>query len=273
MTPISRRILIHVPMIALAGCFVVAGWCGAQDNNANGQSSKQSQNAQAPKVDPKEAAAYKEFFDTDAHDADKRIQLGEAFVQKYPTGPYTETVYAELVEAYYVKQDWKNFYASSDKALAIKPDDVDVLVTVGWVIPHIYNADDPDAAKLLDKAQADENLALQTIPSLPKPASMTDEQFTADKNDKVAEAHSGLGLVYFRRKDYDHSAQELKLATQGASHPDPTDFYALGAALQNTQHFSDAADAFNHCAEIASSLQGQCKQNADAAKKLAGQTK
>ncbi len=296
MTPISRRILIHVPLLALAGTLAFAVRCEAQGgyNNANavmtqqeqdqtnqqlkqrtieGQSSNQGSSAQAPKVDPKEAAAYKAFFDTNPQDADMRIQLGEAFVQMYPMGPYTESVYAGLVQAYYIKQDWKNFYASADKALAIKPDDVDVLVTVGWVIPHVYNPDDADAAKLLDKAQADETLAIQTIPTLPKPPSLTDEQFTADKNDKLAEAHSGLGLVYFRRKDYDHSTQELKLATQGASHPDPTDFFALGAALQNTGHYADAADAFDHCAQISSSLQDRCKQNADAAKKLAAQTK
>jgi len=242
--------------------------------NQSGQSGDSGQKgAPAPKVDAKENADYKAFFDTDPQDADKRIELGEAFVKQYPTGPYTEPVYAGLVQAYYMKQDWKNFYASADKALAINPNDVDVLVIVGWVIPHVYNAKDPGASKQLDKAEDYETRALQDLATLPKPADMTDQQFAAAKADKIAEAHSGLGLVNFRRQNFDQAAKELQQATQGASHPDPTDYYALGAALQNTQQYSQAADAFDHCAQIPGALQGQCKQSADAAKKLATQGK
>src|SRR5215467_11629279 len=73
---------------------------------------------QAPKVDPQEEAAYKAFYDSNPQDPDTRIKLGEAFVQKYPTSRYAEAVYTGLTHAYYAKQDWKNFYASGDKALA-----------------------------------------------------------------------------------------------------------------------------------------------------------
>lgn len=229
--------------------------------------------SQAPKVDPKESKAYKEFYDASPQDADKRIQLGEAFVKQYPSGPYTESVYAGLVQAYYMKQDWKNMYSSADKALAIKPDDVDVLVTVGWVIPHVYNPSDPDASQLLDKAQTYETKAIQELPNLPKPPGLTDQDFATAKADKLSEAHSGLGLVYFRRQQYDKAAKELQQATQATSHPDPTDYFALGAALQNSQQFSQAADAFDHCAQISGNLQSDCKQKADAAKKLAAQGK
>ncbi|MGH9686448.1 MAG: hypothetical protein ACRD5K_05075 [Candidatus Acidiferrales bacterium] len=226
--------------------------------------------SEAPKVDPKESKAYKAFYDASPQDPDKRIQLGEDFVKQYPSGPYTESVYAGLVQAYYVKQDWKDMYDAADKALAIKPDDVDVLVIVGWVIPHVYKRDDPDGSKQLDKAQAYETKAIQDLNTLPKPADMTDQQFTAAKSDKLAEAHSGLGLVYFRRQEFEKAATELNLATTGTSHPDPTDYFALGAALQNTQKYNQAADAYDHCAQLQSSLQSQCKQSAAAARKLAG---
>lgn len=239
-----------------------------KERTMSGQDSGQK-GAETPKIDPKESKAYKEFYDTNPQDADKRIKLGEDFVKQYPSGPYTESVYAGLVQAYYVKQDWKNMYASGDKALAIKPDDVDVLVTIGWVIPHVYNPSDPDASKLLDKAQTYENKAIQEIPNLPKPAEMTDEQFGTAKTAKLSEAHSGLGLVYFRRQNYDGAVKELQQATQANPAPDPTDYFALGAAFQNTQQYSQAADAFDHCAQIAGALQSQCKQYEDKAKKLA----
>lgn len=240
-----------------------------QNQDLKERTLSQQNGSQTPKVDPKESKAYKEFYDTNPQDADKRIQLGEAFVKQYPSGPYTESVYAALVQAYYVKQDWKNMYSAADKALAINPNNVDILVTVGWVIPHIYQPDEPNASQQLDKAQSYETKALQDIPNLPKPADMTDQQFATARAQKLAEAHSGLGLVYFRRQDYDKAASELQKATQGNPNPDATDYFALGAALQNTQQYTQAADAFDHCAQIAGGLQTQCKQYADQAKKLA----
>jgi len=231
------------------------------------------QQAPAPKVDPLEEAAYKAFYDAGAKDADKRIQLGQDFVQKYPSSRYTEAVYAGLTNAYYSKQDWTNFYANADKALAIKPDDLDLLVMVGWVIPHIITPDDPDASGKLDKAERSVKQAIVAMASLVKPATMTDEQFAATKAEKLSEAHSGLGLVYFRRQQFDESVKELQLATQGAANPDPTDLFVLGFGLQNLKRHGEAAEAFDRCGQIAGALQERCKQSADAAKKLAAQSK
>lgn len=276
----------------LAASLALPVLCGAQGTDPNFIAGKEQQQQQdqamkertmsgqsgqngsaTPKVDKKETKAYKEFYDTSAQDSDKKIQLGEDFVKQYPSGPYTESVYAGLVQSYYVKQDWKNMYASADKALAIKPDDVDVMVTVGWVIPHVYNPSEPDATQLLDKAQTYENKAIQEIPKLPKPADMSDQQFTTAKTAKLAEAHSGLGLIYFRRQNYADAIKELQQATQGNPMPDPTDYFALGAAYQNSQQYGQAADAFDHCAQIPGALQSQCKDHEDSAKKLATQGK
>ena len=229
--------------------------------------------ATPPKVDPKEEAAYKAFFDASAQDADQKIQLGEDFAKTYPKSSYIESVYAVLSQAYYVKQDWKNLYLVADKALAINPDNVDILTMVGWVIPHVINPNTPDADQQLDKAETYEKRAIKDIPTLTKPPGMTDEQFATIKLEKTAEAHSGLGLVYFRRQDFEDAAKELQQATQSNPNPDATDFFALGASLQNSGHFSEAADAYTRCSQIMGSLQDVCKQNADKAKQLAAQKK
>jgi len=247
-----------------------------QENQANQnqlQKQKTLEQAPPPKVDPKEEAAYKAFFDASPQDPDKRIQLGEDFVKTYPNSHYLQSVYTGLSQAYYAKQDWKNLYLVSDKALAIDPDDVDILTMVGWVIPHVINPNSPDADQQLDKAETYEKRAIKDIPTLTKPAGMTDDQFNTAKLEKTAEAHSGLGLVYFRRQDFDDAAKELQQATQGNPNPDATDFYALGASLQNGGHYGEAVDAFNRCSQIMGSLQDTCKQNADKAKQLAAQKK
>jgi tetratricopeptide (TPR) repeat protein len=215
-----------------------------------------------------EVAAYKAFYSANVEDIDKKIKLGQNFLDKYPKSQLTEAVEAGLTTAYYEKQDWKNFYASADSALALKPDDVDVLTTVGWVIPHVYNANDPDADARLDKAETYEKHALQVISTMPKPSYETDVQFAASKNQKYLEAHSALGLVYFRREDYDNSAKELEQTMPGNASPDPTDMYVLGIDLQNLKHYSQAADAFNLCARTPGSLQDRCKESADAASRF-----
>jgi tetratricopeptide (TPR) repeat protein len=229
--------------------------------------------AAAPKVDPKEEAAYKAFFDANPQDADKKIEMGKDFLQKYPMSRYAESVDAGLVQAYYVKQDWKNFYASADQSLALNPNDAGVLTVTGWVIPHVYNPNDPDAAKSLDKAEQYEKHALEVIGAMPKPATMTDEQFTESKTALLSEAHSGLGLVYFRRQQSEDSVKELQQATQSALKPDPTDLFVMGIDLQTLGRNAEAADAFNRCAEIPGGLQDRCKQNADTAKKQTAQPK
>jgi tetratricopeptide (TPR) repeat protein len=220
----------------------------------------------APAVDPQEEAAYKAFFDVSPQDVDKKVQMGEDFVAKYPASRYDGAVYSSLVQLYVPKQDWDKFYAAADKALALNPDDSSVLITVGWVIPHTYNPSDPNAEKNLDKAEAYEKHGIELVGAVAKPANMTDEQFAASKADNLSVAHSGLGLVYFRRQQYDESARELKQSTQAAAHPDPTDLFVLGVDLQSLKLNAEAGDAFDRCAQIPSGLQQQCKSRSDALK-------
>jgi tetratricopeptide (TPR) repeat protein len=224
-------------------------------------------------VDPKEQKAYDVFYHTNSELADKKIQLGNAFLEKYPTSIFAEAVDAQLTNAYYDKKDWKDFYATADKALALKPDDVDLLTTVGWVIPHVFDPHADDADKLLDKAETCEKSAIQVLNTMTKPARLTDAQFAAAKAQKASEAHSALGLVYFRREDYAGSVTELQQAMQNNANPDQTDLFVLGMDLQNLSRFADAADAFGRCAQVAGNLQDRCKQNADMARKQISQPK
>lgn len=221
--------------------------------------------------DPQEVNAYKAFYR--ANEPAKKIQLGDSFLQKYPKSALDEPVDVGLLNAYYERQDWKDVYATADRALALKPDDVYVLTTVGWAIPHFYHPDDSDADQLLDKAEAYAKHALEVIPSMPKPSYMSDAQFAAMKTQSALQAHSALGLVYFRREDYDGSVKELQQSTPSTANPDPADLYVLGVDFDNLKRFADAADAYSRCGQIAGPLQDNCKQSADAAKKQIPQSK
>jgi tetratricopeptide (TPR) repeat protein len=220
-------------------------------------------------VDPSQQRAYDKFNKVSSEQLDKKIQLGTEFLSKYPQSPYTEAVDAGLTNAYFEKQDWNNFFSYADKTLAMNPDEVDVLTSVGWVIPHQINADDAGAARRLSMAEADEKHALDVLAKMPKPKSLSDEQFATVKAQKARQAHSALGLVYFRRGDYANSVNELQQATQGTNGVDETDVFILGVDLQRLNRHSEAASAFTRCSQMAGSLQDRCKQSAGDEAKLA----
>jgi tetratricopeptide (TPR) repeat protein len=211
--------------------------------------------------DPKEEAAYQSFHSA-SEDGDKKIHLGVAFLTKYPSDRYTEAVYEELSQTYYDRKDLPSFYMYSGKGLSLFPDDVHLLALSGWVIPRAFDANEPDAEKNLDKAEVYEKHALDLIDKMQKPAALTDEQFAHFRTGEMAVAHSGLGLVYFRREQYDTSEKELEIATKNEAKPDPTDYFILGADLENLSRYQEAADAFNRCAQIAGSVQDNCKKYA-----------
>jgi tetratricopeptide (TPR) repeat protein len=223
------------------------------------------------KSDPAEENDYKALAALKPTDYDQQITLGESFVSKYVSSRYREAVYADLMHAYFEKQDFPKMYDNGDKALAINPDDVSVLVQLGWVTPHNYDPNDIDAAKKLEKAEAELKHGLEVLDKLPKPANMTDEVFTKSKASATEQAHSGLGLVYFRQQKVAESAAELELSTKGPN-PDPADLYVLGRDYEALKKFSEASTAYSNCAALTSPLQSRCKQRADQTKQQAAAT-
>jgi tetratricopeptide (TPR) repeat protein len=223
--------------------------------------------------DPKEQAAYQAFHKASENDGDKKIHLGIAFLAKYQSDRYTAAVYEELSQSYYDRKDLPSFYTYSEKGLSLFPDDVHLLALSGWVIPRAFDPHEPDADKKLDKAEFYEKHALGVMTTMQKPGGLTDDQFTQFKTGELTVAHSGLGLVYFRREQYDASAKELETATQNEATPDPTDYFILGADLENLSRYREAVDAFNRCAQISGNMQENCKKYASDATRRAADAK
>ena len=194
-------------------------------------------------------------------DASKKIQKGREFLRKFPKSPFEEQVEASLVDTYRTQSDWPDEYHYADMALALDPNDVDVLATVSWTIPHVFDPKNPDANDQLDKAEKYSMHALDILATLPKPPGMDDARFAAAKARRTYQAHSALGLVYFRRNDYENSANELAQATKGNPTQDQTDLYVLGLDLVHLSRFGEAADAFRGCGQVAGPLQDPCRKN------------
>jgi tetratricopeptide (TPR) repeat protein len=267
----------------LLGCAGAAAQSGSGQSGQSGQSAPPAQqpadkdkantltlDTPAPPVNAEEDAAFKAFNAIPLTDGAKKIQAAEAFLLKYPQSRYNAAVYSNLVKLYVAGNDIQKMQDAGEKAIALAPTDVQTLAILGQTLPRAWNANMPNAAVQLDKAEKYSKSAIELTPTIPKPDGMTDEQFTFAKNQTLAMAHSGLGLVYFRRGKYDEAIPEFEASTKVDPNPeaDPVTFYVLAISNEKTSHFDAAVAAFIKCATVPGSLQPTCKSGAEEAKKL-----
>ena len=224
----------------------------------------------APPVNAEEDAAFKSYQDTSAADAVKKIELGEAFAQKYPASRYLPAIYSNLTMLYLSTNQVQKMEDVGDKEVRLVPTDVQTMAILAQTIPRALggNTSSADAQKELAKAEDYSKRAIDVTPTISKPASLTDQQFADAKNATLAMAHSGLGLVYLKRGKSSDAIPELEQSVKLDPSPDPVNYYLLGLANQKVSHFAEAADAFNKCAAIQGSMQDTCKSGAEQAKKL-----
>jgi tetratricopeptide (TPR) repeat protein len=226
-----------------------------------------SMDVAAAPASPEEDAASKAV--QQATDPNKKTQLAEEFLQKYPQSRYRPMMYQMLVSGYFATQQVPKMLDAGEKEIEMNPNDAPVLAVMAQTLARTYNAKAPDAAKLLDKAELYSKRAIEITPTLPKPENLTEEAFNNAKNDTLVMAHGGLGLVYIRRGKFTEAIPELEQSVKADTHPDPdpVNYYLLGVADKQTSHFDAAAAAFSKCATVQSSLQATCKSSAEDAKK------
>ncbi|HMD31644.1 MAG TPA: tetratricopeptide repeat protein [Candidatus Acidoferrales bacterium] len=221
-----------------------------------------------PPASAEEEAAYKAFTDVTPTDFQKKISVGEDFAQKYPKSRYLPLVYSTLTNDYVQTGQVPKMEEIGEKEIALRPDDVLVLALLGQTIPRALNSSTPNPDQELDKAEKYSKRAIELTPTLPKPPNLTDENFATAKNQTLAMAHSGLGLVYVRRGKFAEAIPELEASVKIDPNPDPVNYYLLGLSNEKTSHFEDSQAAFNKCAALPGSLQATCKKGSEEAKKL-----
>jgi tetratricopeptide (TPR) repeat protein len=226
----------------------------------------------APPVNAEEDAAIKAFRDipNDSANLQKKLQAGNDFVQKYPTSRYRAEVYSWLVKGYMTAGDVPKMQAAGEKDLELNPNDVQILAIMGSALPRSLpsNLSPEEKEKILAQAEQYSNKAIELGPTITKPAGMPDDMFIGAKNQTMAMAYSGLGLVAFRRGKFNDAIPNLEKSVGLEPQPDPVNYYVLALSNEKASHFDDAVTAFTKCAAIPSGLQATCKQGIDEAKKL-----
>jgi tetratricopeptide (TPR) repeat protein len=279
----SKNVIMAALYLVSAGLVVFDGPSYAQ-TSATGQGSSSPPKVQTDQsksgntlavppgpADPEELAAVKAYEAMPNADLPKKIAAGEEFLKKYPDSQFRSAVYASLTLEYIQTGNSQKAFEVGDKEIALKPDDVQTMALLSQTMPRAMSSNTPEPEKLLTKAEGYAKRAIEVTPTLQKPDGMADQSFMIAKNTALAWAHSGLGLVYFRRGKFTEAIPELEqsLKIDPNPDPDPVNLFLLGAANQRTSHFDDAVAAFNKCAAITSGLQTACRNGADESKKQA----
>ena len=218
---------------------------------------------------PEEEAAFKAFQAVQPNEIDKRIPMAEQFLQKYPQSRYRPVMYQTLVSGYLAKQEVPKMLDAGEKEIALNPNDTPVLGLMGQTLARTLNPKSPDALQQLNKAEQYSKRAIEVTPTLTKPAELSDEQFNNAKNNALEMAYSGLGLVYLQKGKYSDAIPALEQSVKTDTHPepDPVNLYLLGLANEKASHFDAAVTAYTKCAAIPSTLQPNCKNGIESAKK------
>jgi tetratricopeptide (TPR) repeat protein len=225
---------------------------------------------------PAEEKAYKAFQKFQAmsnDDLGKKILAGEDFLKKFPSTSYLAPVYSFLTAAYIQSGAVDKGLAAGEKVLQLNPQDFRTMAVMSQAISRTVTAATPDPAAQLTKADTYGKNAIQGISTTAKPEGMSDANFTDLKNQTLAMAHGSLGLVQVHKNEFEAAIPELEQAVSLGSNQDPTNYYLLGVANQNSGHSDKAVEAFEKCAAVKSNLQGTCATGAEQAKKDVAQAK
>ena len=224
----------------------------------------------APPLNPEEEAAYKAFLET--KDPTASAKLGEEFIQKFPTTRYAEFTYTKLTQLYLNVQELDKLAVVGEKALAINPDNMDVLTIMCWTTARGTRSDALDAPQKYNKAEGYGRRAVELLTALVKPETLTEEQFKKTRDEGLSMAHSGLGVVQFRRNLFTEAAAEFDLAVKLTANPDPTDLFLHGFVLKASKRHAEAAEVFGRCGQLPGPFQDTCKKEQAENKKLAETT-
>jgi len=250
--------------LVVASGLVVFTWVSQAQQKVQKAPPQPATHCPLPRGQEREDARFNAIFAT--QDIDTKIGLAAKFLDNYPLDTRRASVFEVLVNAYCEKQDWADFYATTDRALASYPQDVEILALAGWVIPHQFNPNAPGAAAQLERAEKYEKQAIELIPSMPSPGNVSPDKLAAAKSATLARAHSGLGLVYFREGNWDPAVTELQTATQSGTSADQSDLFALAVGLEKLNRYAEAALQFDRCSLTSGALQNACKEAAGKAR-------
>ena len=160
--------------------------------------------AQQKQPQAKTKAEYDAYMQIDSYarlgNMDKVVETGEKFERDFPQADNNtkKFVMQRMMTSYQQKNDFAKTVEYGDKVLTIDPKDIPVLLTLSSILTArlpLPTEEDKKAAQL-NKALDYSNRAKAEIELLQKPAQITDELWTTEKNKLLATVNSSIDLVH-----------------------------------------------------------------------------
>jgi tetratricopeptide (TPR) repeat protein len=212
-----------------------------------------------PPSSKKETSAIKSFRGTAETDAEKKAKMADDFLQKYPESRYRGEVVSWQATDLMYKGQVDKLQAMGEKELTMVPISGEALAVIGSNLARMVNASTPDVQSHVDHAEKYCQKALELLTAEKRPTDIKEEDFTRSKNQSLAVAYSGLGVVAFRDGSYPKAIQNMDQASKLEQTPDAVNYYILGKANEAASHRDAALAAYSKCAEMAGAVQEACK--------------
>lgn len=162
-------------------------------------------------------------------DVNKRVQLLDGFVKKYPSSELLPLVYQLYFQTYQQQNNAAKVVEYADKYLDYDKDSFAVLALRSYYFPYTVTLNDPQIEAKLNKADEMAERGLKALETAKKPDNVTEEQFAQQKKGATAIFHQTMGFVDLQRKDYKAAITHLRSAIE-VSPDDPINFYRIGLA-------------------------------------------
>lgn len=153
----------------------------------------------------------------------QKIQLADAFLEKYPTSDFN--FQADNVKVQEYQQLGKTDEAVAAARASLKANDGNenlfALNYLSFVFPYIYKPSAPNAAAEASQAQTEAKQGLSILQQTQKPAGASQDAFDKAVKEYRANFNRALGFAALQQKDYANAITYLKAAIQDS----PEDSY------------------------------------------------
>ena len=163
---------------------------------------------------------------------EKVVSVGETAVSAFPKATKKAKMYI-LQKMMYGYKQLNNSHKTvniADTILTLDHDYLPALLILSLVLPEFLPDEEEPRAQQLQRALKMTQRAKQQIDSLingAKPARISAAQWAKQKSELPAKIHSALGLIYFKKRDYQLSSKEYEQATS-LVRGEGIDFYRMG---------------------------------------------
>jgi tetratricopeptide (TPR) repeat protein len=206
--------------------------------------------------DPAQAAQAKSQVEFDAYleilsaaDAHVVVEKARDFLSAFPESELRGAAYQYQVEAFQQLNDFTGMLAAGEKALALEPDNVNLLLALAPAMATRAEGR-PDGAQLLTQAESYARHALVEVDGVRVPHALSMEQWDVRKRQMQSDAHGVLGIVALQRGQAERAVNELDRAISLSPTAQGVQFLRLGLALSAAGKKAEAEQNFHRAAEL-----------------------